>query len=320
MKNILWISWQEHRRTRGICDALHIPLIVLTSSKRRLFRYISLSIKTVKTILQKNPAVLIVQNPSIILTLISILLRKIFKYRVVVDAHNEAIEPYIFNISLFKKLSRYLILKSDLTIVTNKFLANKISDIGGVYFVLPDKIPKIKNFENNRIHKQFTLVLISTFTKDELFYEVIKACCENPVKVELYVTGNYNQLPKSYIYSLPKNIHFTGFLPDQKYFSLLSAADAIIDLTKMRDCLVCGAYEGICFEKPLLLSDNRATRHYFKKGVMYTNGKSEDIMQKILIIKENLPLLSKEIIELKKELEKEWWEIANSFLEMIHNL
>ena len=70
---------------------------------------------------------------------------------------------------------------------------------------------------------------------------------------------------------------FTGFVPEDEYLALLQGADAIIDLTTREDCLVCGGYEGVAVERPLILSDTAAIRSYFSDGVRYTDNSADDL-------------------------------------------
>src|SRR5688500_14163147 len=89
------ITWFWHRRTAELCEGLGVPLTVLETSRRGIARYAELSLRTVRTLHEVRPRVLIVQNPSLILACLAVILRIFFRYRLIVDAHNEAVEPYI---------------------------------------------------------------------------------------------------------------------------------------------------------------------------------------------------------------------------------
>ena len=86
----IWISWEAHRRTESMCHELGIPLFVNTVSLPGLLRYMKLSLWTVSVVARIRPRGVVTQNPSIVLTLLATLLRPIFRFYLVVDAHNEA--------------------------------------------------------------------------------------------------------------------------------------------------------------------------------------------------------------------------------------
>ena len=90
--------------------------------------------------------------------------------------------------------------------------------------------------------------------------------------LHLQVTGNPHKIGLSVAQRAPPNVHFTGFLADEDYWQLLRSADAIIDLTSKADCLVCGAYEALALGKPMLLSDNTASRELFGEGAVLTDN------------------------------------------------
>ena len=66
------------------------------------------------------------------------------------------------------------------------------------------------------------------------------------------------------------------------YWRLLTEASLIIDLTDMDNCLVCGAYEAISIEKPLILSKNNASVQTFNKNAVHVENTSESIKIAIL--------------------------------------
>jgi len=75
MADVIWISWQEHRRTSGICDYLALDLHVVRSRKRSAARYLQLVRDTFRILRKEKPRVLFVQNPSIVLTAFAVVLR-----------------------------------------------------------------------------------------------------------------------------------------------------------------------------------------------------------------------------------------------------
>jgi len=89
---------------------------------------------------------------------------------------------------------------------------------------------------------------------------------------------------------------------------MLNSVDATIILTSRENCLVCGAYETVAVEKPMILSDTKALRDYFSMGAVYTENTIEGIKNAILEMIRKKEELSKEVKTLKKIRHSEWLE------------
>jgi hypothetical protein len=79
-----------------------------------------------------------------------------------------------------------------------------------------------------------------------------------------------------------------------------------MDLTILKDCLVCGAYEGIAVGKPLILSDTAATKNLFARGCVYVTPTVESIRAGILKSIVDYDDNRKEVVTLKSDLENRW--------------
>jgi glycosyltransferase involved in cell wall biosynthesis len=238
-------------------------------------RYLVLTARTIALLARRRPRVLLVQNPSLVLSALAVALRGVFRYRLVVDAHNEAVDPYENRQSWIAVLSRWVVRRADLTIVTNRQLTQLVREQRGEAFILPDKIPQAPDGPQRRLDAAFNVVLIATFAKDEPITAIFDAV--RGAELDLYVTGNPVGLAASVRAAAPPNVRFTGFLAEEDYWGLLRSADAIIDLTLKPDCLVCGAYEALALGKPLLLSGNAASIELFGDGALYTDNSPADI-------------------------------------------
>ncbi|BBO72980.1 glycosyl transferase [Desulfosarcina widdelii] len=303
----IWIAWERHRRTLELARDFDCKLYIINYSKNRLLRYV-LSIKrTLIILIQNKPNILFVQNPSIILSLIAVMLKKIFKYRLVVDAHNAAIVPDDNFLKNFYQLYQFVHKKATITIVTNRYLAKIINKNGGTSFVLPDKIPEILNIEDNKKENSvYNFVFVCTYGNDEPFKAVFRAGRLISKNYNIYVTGNYKKVDYSFLENLSKNVILTGFLPEIKYWKLLLSSDCIIDLTFRKDCLVCGAYEGIACNKPLILSNSKINKETFYKGTIFTENDANSISNSIKQFISKKTLLEKEVIDLHYEMKRNW--------------
>lgn len=313
--NGIWITWEKQRRNKGISTALGWDLYEIVCKKSGIYRYLLSSIKTVSLILKEKPRIVAAQNPSIILAGLVLLLKKIFGYKLIIDAHNIGIFPLEgrskFLMFFSKKLQRY----ADLTLVTNSKLKSVVKSNKGKAFVLPDKIPDVPEVEFYSLEGKVNIAYICTFSDDEPFREVIKSASMVSEDTIIYFTGKYEG--KIDINSISTNIKLLGFIPDQQFWSLLSSVDFIMDLTLREGCLVCGAYEGIALSKPLILSNTEALKSYFNKGCIYVEPTAISIAQGIKRAIKIREELSSEVGLLKLSIKDDWEDRLNHFQEII---
>jgi glycosyltransferase involved in cell wall biosynthesis len=275
VSRVLALTWFGHRRTSELCAGLDVELVVVTTTFRGLLRYAVLTARTIGLLARHRPDTLLVQNPSLVLAAVAVAIRPWLRYRLIVDAHNEAIVPFIHRQEPIVRLSRWVIRRADLTIVTNRQLAAIVVGIGGRPFTLPDRIPAPPDVPVRHLAGDFNAVLVATFAPDEPIAQVFEAV--RGTSVQLYVTGNCSKLEQRTTVAAPDNVHFTGFLDEHDYWSLLRSADAVVDLTVMSDCLVCGAYEALALCKPMLLSNNTASIELFGGCAVFTDNSAHDI-------------------------------------------
>jgi len=206
----------------------------------------------------------------VVLSVLGLLLRPFYKFRLFVDAHNEAVIPYIHNNAIFRFIARHLTKRADLTIVTNKVLAKTVEQYGGQSFVFPDLLP-VSPHQRSQLSAApiFQITLISTYAPDEPYENIFQAFNHVPGNVKLSVTGKIPQNLDSS--KIDHRISLTGYLSDSDYEQLLHNSDLIIDLTTMDNCLVCGAYEALAIEKPMILSDDPVNRDLFPCAVLTKN-------------------------------------------------
>ena len=125
-------------------------------------------------------------------------------------------------------------------------------------------------------------------------------------QAQIYITGRLKPQDEALRQSAPPNVTFTGFVPEDRFIGLLHAATVVMDLTTRDNCLVCGAYEGVAAGKPLILSDSRATREYFSRGVVYTDNTPESIEQCLREALADRSRLAQEVAQLRTRLVDDW--------------
>lgn len=291
IEEMIWLSWENHRRSRELAGALGVPLIIYTSFFKSGFSHICLSLKTIIDISREKPKILIVQNPSIVLAFVASIAKYLYKYRLIVDRHTnfrlgKRVGMNPLNI-LYKFISEFSLRHADLTIVTNEYLKQVVEDSGGRAFVLLDKLPSFEKVEKKLLLGEFKVVFICTYAKDEPFEEVIQAAKLLPQSTCIYVTGKIPLKFKSQ--NMPKNVILTDFLSESDFANLLFSADVIMDFTTLDWCLVCGGYEAISLRRPLITSGTVALRELFGEAAIYSNHSPGDIAVCINQAKKDYP-------------------------------
>lgn len=315
----IWITWENQRRNFGISQYINYPLYQFDIKANRLIRYIVSIMKTISLINREKPNIVISQNPSIILALIVISYRIFVNYEPVIDAHNSGIHPFEGQSRIWNFISKWLQKKASLTIVTNEHLAYEVESNGGKSIILPDAIPNLKiSSAEIALKGRINITCICTFSSDEPYQNIIEAGKLISSDIYIYFTGKFDN--KVNYAKISNNITLMGFIPDDVYCDTLAASDLIIDLTLRENCLVCGAYEGIALEKPLILSDTNINRSYFSKGCVYSKFTPKEIASAINEACHRLPELKREIKDLKIELKKHWLKQADILIDRLNNL
>lgn len=315
----IWITWENQRRNKGISSAAGCELFEINYSDTRIIRYIKSLYKTACIIIKNRPDIVVAQNPSIVLAAYIVLLKYIFRYKCIIDAHNAGLFPYDNKIILLTMVSKAIQKMADLTIVTNKVLADVVCINNGRAVVLPDKIPDPPDVVSQyHMSGRKNLAFICSFSSDEPYNEVIEAANDIPNDIHIHITGKY--AGKIDADKVPSNIRLLGYIPDNDYWNLLSSADGIIVLTIRENCLVCGAYEAITLKKPMILSNTQAIKSYFSSGSIYTEPTSKDIKDAILCFIDNKDKLTKEVEILEEKLKDAWDDCFADFSKVVTTL
>jgi glycosyltransferase involved in cell wall biosynthesis len=301
----IWISWERHRRTRELARELGATLFELTAPGSGLARYARLMVHTARILARERPDLLVIQCPSIILAVWTIVLKPLGRYRLVADLHNEAVEPFNYSFRMYGLILRWIQRVSDVSLVTNTALQSVVTSAGGRALVLPDKVPAVAQGLRSSGRSEALVVFICTYAADEPYLDVIEAARLIDPAIRLHVTGNAGaragDLPP-----LPPNVTLTGFLQEDAYLALLRDADVLIDLTRMENCLVCGAYEAVALGKPLVTSDTTALRAYFRRGAIYARHDPKSLADAVGEALRQKDTLSAEMTTLRRELDDDW--------------
>ncbi|MBM9616843.1 glycosyltransferase [Desulfobulbus rhabdoformis] len=304
MKKKIWFTWEYQRRNKSLSKEVDAELFEIVTKKKYIARYIISSYNTVKIVRKEKPDILFCQNPSIMLSFLCLFLRKIYKFKVVVDEHYAGLYPLEGKFFILNSIAKYISIKSDYVIVTTKKLCDEVKLWGGTPFILEDPIPLFDEPINDIVMPStYNVLYICSWSKDEPFDEAINAFSEMKF-MNFYISGKYSNKIKTK--NICKNINLTGYVSEKEYISLLKNVDLVIVLTRREECLNCGAYEALSFEKPMILSNTKAIRDYFNNGVVYTDNDRDSIKKSLINAFDHQDVLKKDIAVLKKRLDDEW--------------
>jgi hypothetical protein len=316
-RGAIWISWERHRRTREICRALGVPLFEITSTAPGPLRYVGLLARTALCVARRRPRTLFVQCPSILLGVWAACLKPLGRYTLVADLHNEAVEPFIHSFPLYRRMLAVIQRSADVSIVTNAALAARVEGSGGRAYVLPDKVPEIPVAPgaSERAGASQRVVFVCTYAPDEPYRAVIEAAGLLGSSVEIAITGDHRRMTG--VPDVPAHVTLTGFLPQAEYDRLLRDSDVILDLTEMEDCLVCGGYEAVALEKPLVTSDTAALRGHFSRGAVYTTHEPHALAAAIAQALQHRAALADEMKRLRADLSASWRHQKNALARLL---
>ena len=320
MNNTVWITWEDHRRSRVLASQFKADYCPFSLKAGRWARYPTLALMTLVFLFRRKPKLVFCQNPSIVLTAVACFFKPIMGYALIVDRHSnfklESVNSKNIKWKIFHFLSRWTVKKADLTIVTNSYLRELCEKWQGHATVLQDKIPNIpeppvnRSFDFFRNDAKKHVMCITTFDPDEPVHEMVEASRKFR-DTAFYMTGNFRKVFKESEKDsrFEENTIFTGFIDDESYAWLLHKADVIVVLTTKEYLLNCGAYEAIAVGKPVLLSNTDTLKSYFGQDIVYADpNDSTSIAAGIEELLENQNQHAALISNKKKELNKKWEE------------
>lgn len=304
----VWIAWEDETsiRSKVLAKEMGVKFYAFTLFENiPPLRYITAVFLTLLALIREQPRSLIVQNPSIVLCFVAALVKPFFGYALIVDLHTPYLHPQGFRKVIMTFLDRFALKRSNIIIVTNDSYKNRLQEQieGDKILVLPDKFPEFEHeFKGTTLQGKNSVLFICTFSVDEPWQEVINAARLVDEETYVYVSGRHSLSQAD----MPPNLVLTGYLSDEDYQNLIRSVNIIMVLTTEEDCMVCGAYEAVSAEKPLILSDKRVLREYFNQGVIFTCNNSDAIAAAINQAIQGQTTLRLEIRELKRLRNIDW--------------
>ncbi len=256
-------------------------------------------IETFKILFREKPRVVFAQNPSIVLNYFLLVMRLFFHYKFISDAHFGGVEA--FNGSqLFQMALDFNNRHADAVIVTNSDHARHVEEIGGIALICEDPLPDLSMYSEPSSKDGKIVFFICSYDIDEPFKVAFSAAKIIASEgYQFYISGNYRKAninPSDY-----PHINFLGFVSDTEFYSHLFKSHIVLDLTTHENCLVCGAYEAMAAEKPLVTSKRAVLMRYFSQGTIFTEHDEQSIADAIRYAYEHRKDLIKDIREWKSK-------------------
>jgi len=267
---LLWIDWGRHVRTRSLTRRLGIELLEIPARGTRIGRYARSAVRTLAAIHRLRPPVVIATTPSLVLGALLQVLKPLYGFALVSDAHYAGVRSLSGQGLLQRCLNAYNT-RTDLVIVTNESQAAYLRALGCHALVCADPLPEVPRPDITVAAPERSVFLVCSFDADEPYGAVFEAFKQLRTRgYTLIVSGDYRKSqirPDSFPW-----VRFLGFAPEEQYYAYLRACSLVMDLTTLEDCLVCGAYESLAAGQPLITSATRALQEYFGEAATYTES------------------------------------------------
>lgn len=314
----VWITWERQRRNRSMAASVGAVLHELEYKGNALARYCVLAIRTISLIRRSKPQVIYFQNPSLILAALIAALKSMSLIRcaTVGDFHNAGVFP-----PTGAFLVPWIVRHCDLVIVSNQNLEPRIVSIGGRCISVPDPIPKLESrYAADPTAGGFRVLFVCSWAQDEPITQVMRAAQfleANHPEIRISITGRPKLAAVGWHDEVPGNLELTGYLSDTDFERRLASCSVVLDLTTRDDCMVCGAYEAVSAEVPMILSNNEPTVRYFHKGALYSDNSARSIAELILQARARHAQLRTEVRELKAELSASERQVLRRLSELV---
>lgn len=272
------------------------------------------AVETLVHLYNDKPDLILVATPPVVATIPVYFYARIRNIPFVVEAHTGVFDDPRWTWLL--PLSRWMSRAATATLVTNEYLERVVKSwdarpvvIDVVPMTIPDTQLPVSRDDSS-------VVLINTFSRDEPVEAVVKAAKNTP-DISLYITGNLKRAPRGLQEAAPPNVHFTGWLSDDEYGSLLQQATVVMVLTTRDHTMQRGANEAMMLGKPLITSDWHLLREIFNRGTIHVDNTVASITAAIEVAVRNHKSLALEMKSLRLERNREFEVRLNNLLAIV---
>jgi hypothetical protein len=287
---ILSIAWfAQQRRGETLARRLGAEFVKLPCSYRRsplarLAQYRRLSRETTDVLNQRDPDLIVVQNPPIHAVAAVARYARAKHKDFIIDAHSGPFLDRGVRAKRHRRRFAHYGSHALVTLLHNEELISYAEDMGLKYLVLEDPVPTAgascrsdasDKSDSGSETRPAMVVVVCGYGRDEPVDIVLKAATEMP-DVTFHFTG---RPPVPLV--LPANARATGFLAEPDYWRLLGACDVVVALTTREATILGGGYDGLSAGKPLVLSRTTTLESVFPKGAVLVENRPEALAEGI---------------------------------------
>jgi len=319
--SVVFVSWAPFcSRSDSIAKHLNgssymIYLSALGSNYLTVgIKYLLQAVMTWKVLRRTRADVVFVMSPPVIAALAVWLYTRCCGGKYFIDAHTATfVDPRWQKVAW---LQRFVSRRAVATIVTDHHWARLVESWGGRAVIVAEVPVFFPTPAYPELIGKWKIVLVATFTNDEPIAEFLEAARNMP-DVSFFVTGDQRQLRSKLRSKTPRNVTYTGFVPDREYVGLLLSADAVMCLTTLDHTMQRGAYEAMHLGRPIITSNTELLRKIFSKGAVHVDSRAEDICRGVQEMLQELHRYEQEVVGLRKERLKQWVEVKAELEGMI---
>lgn len=300
--NVMCLTWDPQcRRIESLARELGASLHVVHVLKYRRpllapFKYPVMAVLTMRLLMSAKPRAIVVVVPPLPSALVAYAYCLMTGAALVIDAQTGAFSDPLWLWS--RPVFRWLCRKALVTTVTNTELHQLLGSWKAPGMVLEDPIPVLAGEDQPDPSDKIRVVVVNSFANDEPVEETVEAAhqCED---CDFFITGRLANASKSLLGRAGKNVHFTDYLSESAYGSLLRTSDLVVVLCTLDNTMLCGAYEALSIGKPLLTSKWPAMERRFVKGTVFVENTVAGIRDGIRAAIARRAELSEEMRELQ---------------------
>jgi glycosyltransferase involved in cell wall biosynthesis len=305
---LVWGPPSHGRRTKVFAAGLGItPVFVYATRRRGLliapWKYAYQAVATMVVLWRRRPDVVFVQSPPSLAVPVVWLYTALSGARFVVDAHSDALDNRVWTWPGW--LHAFLARRAAATVVTNEHFAGRIAAQGGRAVMIRDIPGTFAVGDPPALEGAVRVMVVNSFAPDEPILEIVAAAAALP-DVTFYVTGDRARPGATLPDVVPPNMHFTDYLPDEAFYGLMDASDAVLCLTTRDHTMQRGACEALSMGRPIITSDWPLLRQYFSKGTVHVGADASSIRRGVERLLRDHDRYSQEILALRDEQAHEW--------------
>ena len=308
---IVWNPFQRRAESMAVAFDLKIKYFHFKwEEKGKLFKAISYVPKfcsTMYVLFKEKPKYVFVQlAPTPLLYAVAVY-KMLSGNCYISDCHNTMLyDDHWIKWPLAKELLR----RSYITLVHNDDVREHANRLRIESRILRDPLPvmtvsnQIQKIKGISLNETEYVIIPCSMAADEPVQELFDAA-RKVSDVLFVVTWFSERLPADLRTQAPKNIHFTGFLPEVEFNTLYANANAALVLSTREGTQPSGAAEAISLGVPLIVSELRTTKRLYKDAPLYVRNDVDSIASGVRKALDNRETLSEAISGLKENLSEE---------------